>query len=95
MSIKYQDIVAERKIVAEECQKEGIPYQEVDPENDPWKIWPDGIIPAEGSRPEIRLRTPLEGLAWMREMAELRKKLAPFHLDKSFFKLLMEERDEW
>ncbi|MCC8109986.1 MAG: hypothetical protein LIQ30_13285 [Planctomycetes bacterium] len=41
---------------------------------DPWEVWPDGIIPADGSRPEVRLRTPEEGKAWLKEMADLRRK---------------------
>lgn len=41
---------------------------------DPWKVWPDGVVPAEGNRPEWRLRTPEEGRAWLKGLAEYRKK---------------------
>ena len=40
---------------------------------DPWELWPDGIIPAEGGRQEWRLRTPEEGKAWLEELAGIRK----------------------
>lgn len=42
-------------------------------DSDPWKIWPDGIVPAEGNRPAWRLRTPEEGKAWLKEIAKRRK----------------------
>lgn len=40
---------------------------------DPWHIWPDGIIPGEGGRPEWKLRTSDEGRNWLKGLAEHRK----------------------
>lgn len=60
---------------------------------DPWQIWPDGVIPAEGNRPEWRLRTPEEGKAWLKKLGETRKgcKLPP---GISAVDLVRQERDE-
>ncbi|MCC8164658.1 MAG: hypothetical protein LIQ31_00570 [Planctomycetes bacterium] len=60
---------------------------------DPWEIWPDGVIPAEGSRPEVRLRTPEEGRAWLKKMADLRKKYGRVE-GVSIVDIIREERDE-
>jgi hypothetical protein len=62
-------------------------------ETDPWKIWPDGIVPAEGNRPAFRLLTKEEGRAWLEELDEIRKrnKLPP---GVSSLDLIREERDE-
>lgn len=40
---------------------------------DPWEIWPDGIVPAEGGFPEWKLRTPEEGRAWFEELDKIRE----------------------
>lgn len=42
--------------------------------SNPWEIWPDGTIPAEGNRREWKLRSREEGKTWLRELAETRAK---------------------
>ncbi|MCD8349806.1 MAG: hypothetical protein LUC93_04260 [Planctomycetaceae bacterium] len=61
---------------------------------DPWEIWPDGIIPAEGNRPEWRLRTPEEGKSWLRELAESRVIPKKVPVDISALDMVREERNE-
>lgn len=61
--------------------------------DDPWEIWPDGIIPAEGSRPEIRLRTAEEGAALIKQLAEFRKDCR-FPSDVTALDIIRRERDE-
>lgn len=61
--------------------------------DDPWKIWPDGIIPAEGRRPEIRLRTPEEVERWLAELAESRRR-CKLPEGVSSLDLIRQERDE-
>lgn len=62
---------------------------------DPWEIWPDGIIPAEGNRPECRLLTEEEGKAWLKELDERRKALG-IRMPDSYSSLdtIRQERDE-
>lgn len=60
---------------------------------DPWEIWPDGIVPAEGDRPAFKLRTAEEGRAWLEELAELRK-TAKLPDGVSSVDIIREERDE-
>ncbi len=59
---------------------------------DPWKLWPDGVIPAEGNRPEWKLRTPEEGKAWLDELASIRKMCA-LPAGISSLDVVREERD--
>lgn len=59
---------------------------------DPWEIWPDGVIPAEGSRPEVKLRTPEEGRAWLKRLADVRKKYGNLN-GVSSVDVVREERD--
>lgn len=61
---------------------------------DPWQVWPDGIIPAEGYRPELRLRTPEEGREQFRKLREFRNQYPPMEKGFSRLHLLREERDE-
>ncbi|MCD8139221.1 MAG: hypothetical protein LUE17_05510 [Planctomycetaceae bacterium] len=61
---------------------------------DPWEIWPDGIIPPEGNRPEWRLRTPEEGKAWLRQLAESRVTPRKLSVELSALDMVREERDE-
>lgn len=56
------------------------------------EIWPDDVIPAEGDRPALRLRTPEEGRAWLRKLAEGRVK-PERPLRFSSLELLGRERD--
>ncbi len=60
---------------------------------DPWEIWPDGIIPAEGNRPEWKLRTPEEGKVWLEELAEIRK-ICKLPAGMSSIDVIRQERDE-
>lgn len=60
---------------------------------DPWELWPDGIIPAEGNRPAMKLRTPEEGRNWLEKLAESRKRCR-LPDGVSSLELLRWERDE-
>ncbi len=60
---------------------------------DPWQIWPDGIIPAEGNRPAWKLRTTEEGKAWLQELAQSRK-TCKLPSGISAIDILRQERDD-
>lgn len=60
---------------------------------DPWKMWPDGVIPAEGKRSAWKLRTPEEGRAWLQELAESRK-MCKLPEGISAVDVIRQERDE-
>lgn len=61
--------------------------------SDPWKMWPDGVIPAEGNIPQWKLRSAEEGRAWLRELAELRK-ACKLPSGVSSLDIIRQERDE-
>lgn len=60
---------------------------------DPWDVWPDGIIPAEGDRPAWRLRTKDEAKRLFSEMAASREK-CKLPDDFSIVDSIREDRDE-
>lgn len=60
---------------------------------DPWKVWPDGVIPAEGGRPAWKLRTQEEARQWFAELAHSREKCR-LPDSVSVVASIREERDE-
>ena len=60
---------------------------------EPWEIWPDGVVPAEGSRPAWKLRTKEEARNWLSELAESREKWQ-LPDDVSIVDTIRQERDE-
>lgn len=60
---------------------------------DPWQVWPDGVIPAEGNRPAWKLRTKDEARQWLRELAESRE-MCELPDDVSVVETIRQERDE-
>lgn len=60
---------------------------------EPWKVWPDGIIPAEGNRPAWKLRTPEEARRWLADLAKSRES-CQLSDDISVVESIRQERDE-
>ena len=60
---------------------------------EPWKVWPNGIIPAEGNRPAWKLRTREEARRLLGELADSRDKCSLAD-EVSVVDAIREERDE-
>lgn len=59
----------------------------------PWEKWPNGVIPGDGNRPQMKLRTPEEGKKWLEELAESRN-ACKLPEGISSLEILHQEREE-